>query len=418
MTIAKGYRPFLILAPLHLAAWGVLEVLNAAYGQEVVPWDAQLWLLLTGFVGFYILGFLLHLAPTLLRRALPSRLPPLLLFGMAESGVLLGTVGQIGYPVGFVLGTVLWAVSIAVLAFALFLSLRGPPRSGPAVRKVAETVVVPLVLASVLFNLAASLEWCVAALWPSTYDAPGFGLWVGGVHLFVLGQVLLLIIGVSYYLIPRALGSDVPSWLARVLPALSISGAALIGGGMVLLPTSNPVWLALAALPEAAAGLLYFAGVFLLVLRATTWKPTAVLFLASPAFLLVGGAMGLAMAGSGHFRYLEAHALTNLFGFAGTMIMAMAFSMLAPFQYLSHTWTIRVLRVELGLLTLAVILAFLRDAEASPFVPGTTALLGATMMVAGALVVAGVIPVLYYEPKGALTTGMAKLKVSPPMGKH
>ena len=83
MTIAKGYRPFLLLAPLHLAAWGALEVLNAVSGHEVVPWDAQLWLLLTGFVGFYILGFLLHLAPTLLRRALPSRLPPLLLFGMA-----------------------------------------------------------------------------------------------------------------------------------------------------------------------------------------------------------------------------------------------------------------------------------------------------------------------------------------------
>lgn len=395
MTIASPYRPFLVLAPAHLAAWGVMEGASVVAGQDFLPWDAQIWLLLTGFIGFMILGFFLHLFPPLFHRALPKALPPFVLFPVAEGAVVLGVLGSSGPPAVLLVARLLWTVVSFLVPVATLAGLRKPARTSGIPAKTCDRVVLPLAVTSVLFLPAAALAWTASVFWVG----PGLGFWVAGIHLYLLGQVVLLIMGVSFHLVPRALADDLPAWLVHPLPPLAIAGALLVPSGMMLLPFPELPFLGLLALPEVAAGMLYASGMALLVARARAPKPAALLFLAAPLFLLLGGGVGLAMAGTGDFAPMVAHALIGILGFAGIMIMGMAFSMLAPFQYISHAWTIRVLRGELLLLGMAVASVLLVVGDAS-LAPAATLTLGASVAIAGLLLLAGAAPVLYHrEPR-------------------
>ena len=404
MTISKSYRPFLVAAPVHLMAWGALWDLSGRWGLPTVSWDAFLWLFVIGFVGCTILGFLLHLFPALARRPMVPPHDRGVLFVLTEAAVVLGTVGLDGAPWVWIAGSALWMGTVLLFGNHLRLLLRTPAKLSAATTYPTDTRVLPLVLASVAFAALAAGFWLVAAIVPALDAEPGVGLWVTGLHLYLLGQVVLLILGVSLFLVPRALSAPVPLRIFRPVPPLAIAGAILVPLGMLWLPNSAFYLLALLALPEALAATLYAIGLGVLLARARTPKPQATLFLVAALFLLLGGGIGLAMSLTGDFTWIGAHALVNLFGFVGIMVMGMAFSMIAPFQFITHAWTIRAMRLELGVLAAIAGLATVVPLASAGLGGMASELIGALVVLAGGIFWAGSVPVLYYSgTRGAVS---------------
>lgn len=407
MPIGPASRRFLLAAPAHLVAWGLV----AAAAPALLAWDAGLWLLMTGFVGETILGFLLHLAPGLLGRPIGAARGHTGTFVVAEAAVLAGTWGlsaaaPAGAATGLELaGAVLWLVAASMLVA----SVRGTPTPrptapgrelGPAPRP-ADRAVEPLLVASLTWLLAAAGLWGLAAVEPG----PGLGWFVAGVHLFLVGHAATLVFAVGLRLLPRALGTDPPEALVRGL----VPAAALGPGALALGMLGTSLWgiraVALFALPEAFAGAAFGLAVVLVALRARTPKPTRGAFVVSTAALAVGGLAGLAMAAGPDLGGLTFHADVMLLGFLGTMIVAMVASMLAPFQRVGHRWTVVALAAQTALLA-AGVAGLAAAPEAAPAWGNLSrAAGGVSVAVVGALWIAGVVPVLY--PPGRPGSGRA-----------
>ncbi len=388
----------MVASHLHLAVAGLLLVASPWDGALAERWDALLWLLLIGFVGLSTAGFALHLFPAFAQRPLPHRPTDRLAFPLAEAAVLLGAV-----TLGEVPGAALPAPTLAIAAalylgaVAILLSrFVGAARmaalvSRAGVSRPADRLVVPLFLASWSGAIAAGALFALSAF----SDGPGFGWWVAGVHVFVLGHVVLLILGSSLRLVPRSLGADPPFSAALIVAVAGGVGAVSVPLGMLLVPTDAALPLALLGLPEAAAALGLLTVLFLLGGRARTPRSQLALHVGGIAFFCAGGGLGLWMVSVSSYGLLSAHALVNLVGFVGLTILVMSFGMLAPFQRVSHDWSRRMMW---GLALLWVVAVGDLVVVGVPLGPGTElpyGLLGAATAIVAGLWAVGTIPVLY-----------------------
>lgn len=387
-------------ALIHLGAAGLLVALGPWDEVLTARWDALLWLLLVGFVAFTTIGFGLHLFPPISRRLLGMGVIERVSFPIGEGAVVLGTVaaswpGAAGLPNwGFFVGALLYVLCVA-LVVSLFVDMMRSPRIArdePSVHS-GDAVTVPLFLASWIAALGAGIFFLFSGL----SVGPGLGWWVAGVHLFVLGHVVLLVVAVTLRLLPRSLGADPPRAIVSVLAAFGVVGAVSVPLGMLLSSPRAPVLLEWLALPEAVLALGFLGLVGYLGVRARTPRPQVALNLLGAGFLVAGGGIGLWMVSRSDYSYFTVHAFVGVLGFAGLTILLMAFAMIAPFQRISHAWTRRMLWILSAVWVLVVTgLAGLELSGAAP-PPWLFALLGGLLVGVAAAWSLGTFPVLYLD---------------------
>lgn len=391
MPISRGARPFLASAPVHLAVWGFCSAAG------LLSVDGRTWLFLVGFVGFSVTGFAWHLFPTMARRPLVGLPNGPALWVAAESSVLFGVLGAWPVPEGsagpgFAVGSrLIWLACTAVFVTALLRSRWSSSKGQEPPRRPADAA------ATVLFATAWPFGGLAAVLWLASAVArgPGFGYWLAGVHFFLLGQVVLLIVSVSLRLLPRFVGADGPRWLPDALAVCALGGAVTLPAMMLALPPRSAPALVLPGLLEAGAAVLFVAQLLWIGRRASTPRTAHWAYLASGLCLWAGGALGLLMVGASRFDLVGVHAWVNLVGFVTLMILGMWFSMIAPFQFISHRWTRRALGTGVALALASVGLTAVAGLApaGSATVPSWAA--GSAVAALGALWSAGTLPVLY-----------------------
>ena len=398
MPFSRTSRRFLVSAQVHLLAAGGLLALSPWTHASTSGWDGVLWLLVPGFVGFATAGFGLHLFPTVSRRALASGAPDGAAWWLAEAGIVVGSAGKEATlsPLlpswTFALGAVVYLVSVAVLLGLLsraMLRSRSliagpPPRPG-------DRPTVPVFVVSWCSALGASVLFAFSGVSPG----PGFGWWIAGLHLYLLGHVVLLISVVSLRMVPRSLDADPPRGSAVVLVGLGSLGAVLVPAAMLLAPPSAPWIVSVAAVPEAVFALLFLGLLLLLGVRARRRRPQLGLHVFSVSWLVVGGGLGLWMVRSGEYGLAPVHAIVNVLGFAGLTILFMWFGMVAPFQRTSHAWSQRMLWILSLAWIVGVIVAVATRWDVGAFPAASAAIVGGILSGVAILWAAGTIPVLY-----------------------
>ena len=325
MPLGGASRWFLSAAVVHLAAAALLVLLDGPTDVLATRWDALVWLLLIGFVGCTTSGFSLHLFPAMSRRRMPKGPMEYLAFAASEAGVVVGTVSLYGgsgtLELGrlFPIAAALALVSVGLILSAFSVALVRPRATAPGPEpRAADPVTVPLF--SIAWGAAAAAD--IFFVLSGTWAGPGFGLWLAGVHLFVLGHATLLVAAVSLRLIPRSLDAEPPGTAAVGVAILGAVGAVLVPLGMLLVPASEGRLLALWALPEAAFAVLFLVLLVHLGLHARTPRPQLGLELLSVLLLLVGGGLGLGMVSESNYAPVLTHALVNVLGFIGLMILS------------------------------------------------------------------------------------------------
>jgi len=193
-----------------------------------------------GFMAMIMLGAMQQILPVVIGSPMPaSRLTTWLTFLPLLSGALL-------LPAGFLLGkpvllTLAWP--ILGLAFITFISagLIGLARA-PA-RNATRTAILLSILA---LGLAIALGMLLAHGYATGSQLPYPRLAAAHISLSLGGWVLLLIVGVSYQVVPMfQLTPSYPKWLARGLaPALFI---VLLLGLLSLLLENMPHWVVIVA---------------------------------------------------------------------------------------------------------------------------------------------------------------------------
>ena len=398
MTFSQTTRCFLTAALVHLSAVGCLLLLASRTEALTSQWNLTLWLLLIGFVVCTTFGLSFHLLPAVAHRLSPKGPWAPISFVLVEASVVVGaaSLAESSYSPfpgwTFSVASLLLLVAVGV-TLGLFGATLARPRlttPGPETRP-GDAVTVPLFLASWVAAFVAAGLFALSGV----SDGPGFGWWLAAVHLFVLGHVTLLIAAVTVRLVPRLLDADAPRATGIALAALGVAGAGLVPLGMLLVSPSDAKLLVGFAAPEAAFALLFLGILLYLGWKARTRRAQLGLHLTSVLFLLAGGAAGLWMVYASDYDPVVSHALVNLLGFIGLTIVVMWFGMVAPFQRISHAWTLRMLWVlSAGWLTGVVVLAWAGDATGAAPVWATT-LGGALLLGVAVTWGAGTIPVLF-----------------------
>lgn len=398
MPFSGASRICFSAALAHLSIAGALLLFDAQSEVLAARWDVLVWLLLIGFVGCATVGFSLHLFPALSHRASPGSLWGGVAYGSLEAGVVLGAAalvraGSAPSPGAlFSLGAAFVLIAFTVVLGGVLAPIaRSVPRDSAAEGRPGDAISIPLFLAA----------WCAAVLAAGMFVVsgvvvgPGFGWQLAAVHLFVLGHATLLIAAITVRLVPRSVDTDPPRSGAVLLAVLGLTGAILVPLGMLAVPPSSGRELALLAAPEGAFGLLFFVLLVYALWAGKISRPALTLNLTAAALLLVGGSLGLYMVSRQDYAPIAAHALVNVLGFVGLTVIIMWFSMIAPFQRISHAWTRRMLWV-LSLIWLGGtgLLAWAGYAGASP--PSMVTTVGGGLLLGTALAWGvGTLPVLY-----------------------
>ena len=398
MPLGGASRWFLSAAIVHLAAAALLVLLDGSTDVLATRWDALVWLLLIGFVGCTTSGFSLHLFPALSRRRMPKGPMEGLAFVASEAGVVVGTVSLYTESGSPELGRLFpFAAALALVSVGLILSLFSVALARPRVSapgpepRAADPVTVPLFSIAWAAAAAAGLLFVLSGVGAG----PGFGWWLAGVHLFVLGHATLLVAAVSLRLIPRSLDADPPGPAPIGVAYHGAFGAVVVPFGMLLVPVSEGKLLALWAVPEAAFAVLFLVLLVQLGLHARTPRPPLGLELLSVLLLLFGGGLGLGMVSESNYHPVVTHALVNELGFIGLMILVMWFGMIAAFQRISHSWTRRMMWVLAGVWIGAVLLLAAVGAT-GPIGAGALSATGGGLLLAVALAWGiGTVPVLF-----------------------
>lgn len=411
MPFSATSRAALTAALVHLIVAAALLLLAPDFGSLGVRWDVVVWLLLVGFVGTATTGFALHLFPTVSRRSMPPGTVDRLAFLLTEGAVVVGAVSLAVFggavpDLGLAAASGLYvaAAGIILARFARALSQVPLDPPGRAVRP-GDRATVPLFVASWTSAVGAGSLFLFSSLAPG----PGFGWWIAGVHLFVLGHVTLLVTAVSLRLVPRSLEAD-PSVLGvAVLAGLAGAGAVAVPVGMLATNPPSAAALDLAAAPEAVFAAAFLTQLGSLGIRAKTPRRPLALHVAALVFLLGGGGVGLDMVARSNYGPVVAHALVNVLGFVGLTILFMWFGLVAPFQRISHAWTRRMLwGLSVGWVGAVVALGVAgAPSLAAPAVLGPV---GGGLLLGVALAwAAGTVPVMY--PRLNPLPGLSSAKI-------
>lgn len=373
-------------------------------------WDLLIWLLLIGFVGFTTAGFALHLFPTFSRRPQPPLSVAWGAFVLAEGGLILGAVGlsQVTTPAlpswVFSFGALLFLLGEGTVIGLFVREVVGTRLMTPgAETRPGDSVTVPLFLAAWTAAVGSAGLFVLSGI----SGGPGFGWWLAGVHLFVLGHAVILITAVSLRLVPRSLGADVSRPVVFGMAGLAILGASLVPLGMLLLPPSLAPALVYFAAPEAAFAVVFVSVLLILVSRAKSPRAEAGLHVVGVTLFLLGGAIGLWMVSESDYTLVFTHALVNVLGFVGLTILFMWFAMIAPFQRISHAWTRRMLWTLSTVWVIGAIAAAVVEVGGFPNVSWLSSLAGALLLGVAIVWGSGTVPVLYpgINPLPGVTSG-------------
>ena len=398
MPLSPASRAFLTAALGHLAIAAALLWFNGSTHVLTIQWDAWLWLVVIGFVGCSATGFSLHLFPTAVRGHRPSERVEWVAFGLGEAATIVGAVVLAGSARGTIVpgvfsvaaGLLLGWTGTIVYAFLSILAKRGalPPRPGT---HAGDVVTLPGFLFSWASAIAAALLFVLSAFSPG----PGLGWWIAAVHLYLLGHAVLLIVVVSLRLAPRSLGVEVPRPATYLVLGLAVSGAVLFPTGLLVTASSASAVLSLFAVPEAGLGLSLLAVLAFLGVRSSLSRPQFGIQVVAVGLLLLGGGVGMWMVSAGDFAAVTGHAVLNVLGFVGLTILAMWFSMIAPFQRVSHAWTRRMFWILSAAWVISVLGYGVSAMVAVPVGSATSFGSGALLLVVVLAWGIGTLPVLY-----------------------
>lgn len=189
-----------------------------------------------GFMTMTMLGALFQLLPVLSGVAVPAARPVALLVHLSlVAGVLLLCAGLVfGAPLVLGLGVPLLVLAFLGFIVAVATRLVTNPGGGDSIHAIR------LAVAALLVTIGLGLYRALAYYWPLP-AVPELAV----IHISwaLLGWVLILIMGVSFQVIPMfQVTPDYPSWLTRVLPLLLFAGLLLHGfvdlpaaaGGLVM----------------------------------------------------------------------------------------------------------------------------------------------------------------------------------------
>jgi hypothetical protein len=235
--VVLQHRSMLALAATHLVAlgWGTLVAMGALH--QMLP------------------------AAVGVRRDLSPLIPAQL--AVHAAGVAALVAGFVaGSHLLLIAGGAAITLSIAVLVAVMADVLRRRRRALPVLPYVAAAVVC--LAGAAAWGLLIAINWKIT-FWPALLRAPGLGVHLS---LGLIGWFALLIVGVSYYLLPRFAG-------LREAPGRPGLIFALLGGGLLALITGASVrpTLVRAGLLLIGVGGLIYAGDLLVLIRA--WRTRA-----------------------------------------------------------------------------------------------------------------------------------------------
>lgn len=230
---------FFALAPLFLIlAAGILAMggSDLASNPHMPALLAATHCLTLGFTASVMLGAMQQILPVLVGSKMPT---PLLVASVTWLALLLGTLALC---VGFLRGSpplLSLAWPLLGIAFMVFIVASLISLVRASARNVTRTA---LILAVAALALAVLLGILLAHGYASGASIPFAELASAHIHLALGGWVMLLVIGVSYQVVPMfQLTPNYPSWLTAVLaPAIF---AALVASTLSLLFPSFPHWI-------------------------------------------------------------------------------------------------------------------------------------------------------------------------------
>ncbi len=213
--LAVPYQ-FFITAPLAIIAIGLLW-LFATPAEFASRWSNLLLAsthgITLGFMLMVMLGALFQVLPVVTGIAMPKATK------LSKVVYLFLLTGVIGLVFGFAfrqnlplaLGATAVLISLIVFVSGLFISF-------PQMRNSPTTWAIRLASISLLITIGLGVTFIIGWVEPSWF--PGFRLWTN-VHLLwgIIGWTLLLIMGVSFQIIPMFyVTPDYPKWVSKFLP--------------------------------------------------------------------------------------------------------------------------------------------------------------------------------------------------------
>ncbi|PDO09553.1 MAG: hypothetical protein BLM47_12050 [Candidatus Reconcilbacillus cellulovorans] len=163
-------------------------------------------------------------------------------------------------------------------------------------------------------------------------------------HLFVLGWATMIATGAMYQLLRVILQKEYTNRrLGYVQYAVFVAGLAALLAGFAL---GDVGWIASGAAAAWCGVVLFAVNVGSALVRARRWEPVTLGAAAAVGYLVLTGALGLAMGADfafgfwpqGHERLFRAHVWLGSVGWFGVLITAFSFKLL-PMFHLSHAKT-------------------------------------------------------------------------------
>lgn len=326
--------PFFVTAPLGLVGAGILLLLagNDAFLAVNAPrLVAATHAAVLGWLTLSIMGAIYQLGPAVLGGRLISQRWVRIQFGIHVVSV-----------VGFVIALEAWDVRVmaaagagAAVSLIIFLVIAFPAVRGPGRDSIVRTYVsVALVFLAAAATAGVTYLGTLEHLWfPVTQ-----GRLSGHAHLGLLGWLGLMIMGVSYQLIPmfQVVRRGVPRFARPVLLVTAVSAGA---GGLILMTDPSMPVRAVVAVAMAAGPILWIFDVWSMLkarsrrivdvhTRATV---VSLGFLAAAAVLGVLAAVGEPVAPGGEPARMQlAYGICAIGGWAGTTLIGNSFK-IVPF---------------------------------------------------------------------------------------
>ncbi len=207
---------FFVTAPVFIIAVGLL-LLIANEEELTSRWSSTMLAathgITLGFMLMVMLGALFQVLPVAVGVAIPSaRKTALIVHSFLVIGVT-GLTGGLYFKLNeaLLIATISLFISLAYFLTKVFQGFSGMRKT---VTSVAIRLAIISLLITVLLGLLLTLSWVDPSL------VPAFRLWTN-THLLwgVVGWVLLLIMGVSFQIVPMFyVTPDYPDWLSRYLP--------------------------------------------------------------------------------------------------------------------------------------------------------------------------------------------------------
>ncbi|WP_144797332.1 hypothetical protein [Halorubrum depositum] len=326
-AISRWSRRYVLVGAIAFCCWQAATVAG-------LPRRTAVALALFGFVFNVVFGKAYALVPAYFDAELVSERAPQVQFPFAVAGAACLAIDPLlgrGLRVELAaLGSVLWAIGVAVFVGSIAVTIGGPLRRGAtgtgdhnADRRRVDRFAnhfVPVVLLYLLAGTYETVAGQTGAL------PPLIGVRAAATHLLAAGAATLLVVTLGFRLLPRFLGARPARWSAALVLPAAATAPGLIAVGFV-----DERWLPIGAALMAIAMVGFALVVSGMWVRSDTRRIGLYALPPSAAFGVIGVLFGGHFAlGGASAALIETHLRVNLLGFLGLMIVGTSFQFYPP----------------------------------------------------------------------------------------